>query len=96
MSQISFKWDDQKNKTNIVKHKVSFNEAKSVFYDEKALLFFDEDHSGNEERYIILGISNSLRMLIVCHCYIENKRIIRIISARKATRNESKYYMGEQ
>jgi len=66
-----------------------------VFYDEKALLFFDEEHSDSEERYILLGLSEKLRILIVCHCTIEKNKIIRIISARKATKNESKYYTGE-
>jgi len=95
MKSISFEWDAVKYKSNIRKHGVSFDEAKSVFYDEMAILFFDEDHSDNEERYILLGMSDKLRILIVCHCTIGKNKIIRIISARKATKNESEYYTGE-
>jgi len=95
MKSLSFTWDEKKNKSNINKHSVSFDEAKSVFLDENASLFFDEDHSDIEERYILLGMSSNLRILIVCHCVIENKQIIRIISARKATKKELKFYSGE-
>lgn len=95
MKSISFEWDVRKYQSNIKKHGVSFDEAKSVFYDEMAVLFFDEEHSDSEERYILLGLSEKLRILIVCHCTVENNKIIRIISARKATKNESKYYEGE-
>ena len=95
MKSKSFEWDAQKYQSNIKKHGVSFDEAKSVFYDEKALLFFDEEHSDSEERYILPGMSEKFRVLIVCHCTIEKNKIIRIISARKATKNESKYYTGE-
>jgi uncharacterized DUF497 family protein len=96
MKNISFTWDENKNKSNKIKHKVSFEEAKSVFLDENAFLFFDEDHSENEERYILLGMSSFLNVMIVCHCVIQNGQIIRIISARKATKNETRYYTGEQ
>jgi hypothetical protein len=95
MKSISFEWDSRKYQSNIKKHGVSFDEAKSVFYDEMAVLFFDEEHSDSEERYILLGLSEKLRILIVCHCTVENNKIVRIISARKATKNESKYYEGE-
>jgi uncharacterized DUF497 family protein len=95
MKSISFKWDEKKNKSNKTKHKISFEEAKSVFWDENASLFFDEDHSDEEERYILLGMSSNLRVLIVCYCIIENNQIIRIISARKATKNELNFYSGE-
>lgn len=94
MKSISFEWDSHKYQSNIKKHGISFDEAKSVFYDEMAVLFFDEDHSDSEERYILLGTSEKLRILIVCHCTIDENKIIRIISARKATKNESKYYKG--
>jgi uncharacterized protein len=95
MKLISFTWDEKKNKSNINKHKVSFEEAKSVFWDENATLFFDEDHSESEERYILLGMSSNLRILIVCHCIISDNKIIRIISARKATKKELNFYSGE-
>jgi uncharacterized DUF497 family protein len=95
MKSISFVWDSRKHQSNIRKHGVSFDEAKSVFYDEMAVLFFDEDHSDSEERYIMPGTSEKLRILIVCHCTIEENKIIRIISARKATKNESRYYKGK-
>ncbi len=92
MSNIHFKWDQNKNQENIKKHKVSFEEAKTVFYDESARLIFDSEHSNHEERFIILGISYSLRILVVVHTYLENDEVIRIISARKAAKSEIKYY----
>ncbi|RJP58221.1 MAG: BrnT family toxin [Melioribacteraceae bacterium] len=92
MSKIRFQWDSLKNSVNIKKHKVSFEEAKSVFFDENARLISDHEHSSDEERYIILGLSNKLRLLVVVHTYRENDEIIRLISARKATKSESKYY----
>ncbi len=92
MKAISFKWDTKKAKENIKKHSVSFEEASTVFSDPNARMIFDTEHSGDEERFIILGISSALRLLVVCHCYRENDMIIRIISARKATRKEQKQY----
>ena len=92
MSEIQFKWDEEKNKINIKKHEVSFEEAKTVFYDENAKLISDPDSSDDEERFIILGISRTLKVLVVCHCYRESENIIRIISARKAGSNEIKAY----
>jgi uncharacterized DUF497 family protein len=92
MKSLSFTWDNSKNQSNLKKHKVSFDEAKSVFYDERSILFHDEDHSDTEERFILLGMSDNARILIVCHCILENNTIIRIISARKATKTESNYY----
>ncbi len=92
MNNIQFRWDQNKNLANIKKHKVSFEEAKTVFFDENARLIPDPEHSINEERFIILGISNKLKLLIVVHIYKENDEIIRIISARKATKSEIKYY----
>ncbi len=89
---IQFHWDQSKNIANIKKHKISFEEAKSVFFDENARLIPDPEHSVDEERFIILGISSKLRLLIVVHTYKGNDEIIRIISARKATKSESKYY----
>ena len=91
---IEFEWNPQKARTNREKHGVSFEEAKSVFYDEYARQFFDEDHSSSEERFIMLGLSNQLRVLVVCHCERAGGDVIRIISARKATANERKHYEG--
>jgi uncharacterized protein len=92
MNDIQFQWDKNRNRENIKKHSVSFEEAKTVFFDENARLISDPEHSINEECFIILGISNKLRILIVVHAYKENDEIIRIISARKATKSEIKYY----
>ena len=92
MNTISFIWDNTKAKENLEKHNVSFEEAQTVFSDPNARMIFDTEHSGDEERFIILGISSALRLLVVCHCFRENDMIIRIISARKATRKEQKQY----
>lgn len=91
---IEFDWDPQKARANVEKHGVSFEEAKSVFFDEYARQYFDERHSSSEERFIMLGLSNRLRVLIVCHCERSGGSVIRIISARKATTNERKHYQG--
>ena len=93
MNNLQFQWEKIKNLANIKKHKISFEEAKSVFFDENARVISDPEHSDTEERFIILGISNKLKLLIVVHTYRENDEIIRIISARKATKSESKYYL---
>ncbi|GHU60624.1 hypothetical protein FACS189445_0440 [Spirochaetia bacterium] len=87
-------WDPDKEKINISKHKVSFEEAKSVFFDPNAKIIHDPDHSIEEERFIILGLSKKLNLLVVCHCYKENEDIIRIINARKATKQETDQYGG--
>jgi len=92
MSTITFEWDDKKSKINIKKHGITFEEAVSVFYDDKAIEFYDEEHSEWEDRFLMLGLSDKLNLLLVCHCYREPKGRIRIISARKATKNESKHY----
>ena len=89
-------WDNNKNKENIRKHKISFEEAKTVFYDPQGKLIDDPDHSGEEARFVILGLSKMLNLLVVCHCYRENDEIIRIITARKATKKESKHYGGNE
>lgn len=93
---IKFEWDDSKNKTNIKKHGISFEEASSVFYDEDALIISDESHSQKEERFIMIGFSYKFNILVVCHCYRQNESIIRIISSRKATKNERKEYLGNE
>lgn len=89
---IKFDWEQSKAVSNMKKHGVSFEEARTVFYDERARLINDPDHSENEERFILLGLSSSLRMLIVCHCYRSEDNVIRIILARKATNKETKLY----
>ena len=94
MSNIRFVWDPQKNRANERKHGVSFEEAQAVFYDEQAQLIADPEHSEEEDRFILLGRSSRLRILVVCHCYRENDEVIRIISARKATKHEQKFYPG--
>jgi uncharacterized DUF497 family protein len=89
---ISFSWNDRKNKANQKKHGVSFDEAKTVFYDENAIRYFDPDHSEDEDRFLMVGVSRNLRMIIVCHCFREEDSVIRIISARKATKSEEDNY----
>ena len=92
---IDFEWDPVKAKANARKHGVSFEEALSVFYDEFAVQFFDDGHSPDEERFLLLGMSTGARLLLVCHCEREAGNVIRIISARKATKRESAFYRGE-
>ena len=94
MDLIKFEWDSNKDRINQIKHKISFEEAKTVFYDEEALVIDDPEHSLEEDRFIILGFSKKANLLVVCHCYRNNESVIRIISARKATKSESEqYYM---
>ncbi|MBE6029181.1 MAG: BrnT family toxin [Clostridiales bacterium] len=92
MTGTTFEWDEKKNKINSRKHGLSFEEAKTVFYDNNAIVFDDPDHSYGEERFLILGASFSDNVCIVSHCYRVNDTVIRIISARKATKNETKIY----
>ena len=94
MERINFVWDEDKNRINIKSHKISFEEAKTVFYDPNAKVIHDPDHSIEEDRFIILGLSKSLNILVVCHCYREQDEIIRIFSARKATKTECRQYGG--
>lgn len=91
---IKFEWDIAKANSNKKKHGVSFEEAQSVFYDEFAVQFFDEESAELEDRFLMLGFSDEARMLIVCHCERNQGNTIRIISARKATKIEGKYYQG--
>ena len=93
MSTLRFEWDDHKASFNAKKHGVTFEEARSVFADERAKLIDDPDHSEDEDRFVLLGLSSSLRLLLVCHCYREGGHTIRIISARKATSGESNSYL---
>lgn len=92
MNELRFAWDTAKAKTNLVKHGVSFEEARSVFYDDFAVEFYDDEHVDWEDRYLLLGLSSRQRLLLVCHCYREADGVIRIISARKATKSESLQY----
>ena len=92
MSTLRFEWDDRKAAANLRKHGVGFDEAKSVFVDENAKLIDDPDHSKVEDRFVILGFSSALRLLLVCHCYRSDGNVIRVISARKASAKESKSY----
>ena len=92
MKWLSFNWDTRKNTLNRKKHGISFEEAQTVFVDENALLIDDPDHSIDEDRFILLGLSARLRILVVCHCYREQDDVIRIISARKATLSEKRQY----
>lgn len=89
---IRFDWDPKKAEANLRKHGVSFDEARSVFFDEYALLIDDPDHSEDEDRFILLGLSLSLRILVVVHCYRAEGKAIRIISARKADAEERSFY----
>jgi uncharacterized protein len=91
---IQFEWDPAKAAANLRKHAVSFDEAQTVFYDEFALQFFDDEHSSDEERFLLLGMSAGAKLLIVCHCERKHGEVIRIISARKATKRESAFYKG--
>ena len=91
---IKFEWDSQKAKSNLNKHGVSFEEARSVFYDDNAIQFFDSESSESEDRFLMLGLSHNSGILLVCHCEREEGEVIRIISARKATAKERKFYQG--
>ena len=93
MDTLRFEWDPNKNITNQKKHKISFEEAQTVFYDENALLIDDPDHSEEEERFILLGFSLKANLLVVCHYYRQSDSVIRLISARKATKSETKTYI---
>ena len=92
MESISFRWNENKADDNRGKHGISFEEAQTVFEDSNARMIFDPEHSADEDRFILLGISSALRLLVVCHCYREDDSVIRIISARKATPKEQKQY----
>lgn len=92
MNNIEFEWDNNKALINFEKHGITFEEASTVFADDEALLIDDPDHSEEEDRFILLGMSNQAKVLIVCHCYRGENDTIRIISARKATKNEIKQY----
>ena len=90
---LYFEWDERKNISNVIKHGISFDEASTVFYDDRAILFDDPEHSLDEERFLLLGLSSSASICIVCHCYRQSDTVIRIISARKATKKEVQRYV---
>lgn len=93
MNRLRFEWDDAKDRGNKRKHGVTFEEAQSVFFDENAIRYFDPDHStDDEDRFLMLGISPRLRVLVVCHCFQSSKAVIRIIGARKANKKEQEAY----
>lgn len=92
MAELRFKWDPKKNRENRRRHKILFEEAQTVFADEHGLLMADPDHSEDEHRFILLGLSANLRLLVVCHTYREKDEVIRLISARKADRSERAQY----
>ena len=89
---LSFEWDDRKSSRNKQKHGVSFEEAQTVFFDEAAIEYPDPDHSDDEDRFLLIGRSLQLRVLVVCHCYRQEDSVIRIISARRATPKERRAY----
>lgn len=91
---MSFSWDERKNNGNQRKHGVSFEEAQTIFFDEHAVEFYDFEHSDSDERFLMIGLSIRLRVLLVCYCLRESGEVIRIISARKATKKEQRYYSG--
>jgi uncharacterized protein len=91
---ITFEWDEAKAAANLKKHQVSFEEAKTIFFDEFGVQFFDDAHSLDEERFLMLGMSSGAKLVIVCHCERDHGATIRIISARKATKRESAFYRG--
>jgi uncharacterized protein len=94
MSTIQFTWDERKNRANQLKHGISFEEAQTAFLDEHASVYCDPDHSEDEDRFLLLGLSAKLGILVVCHCFRENSKAIRIISARKANKLEQTSYGG--
>ena len=94
MKDLRFEWDSKKNATNRRRHGISFEDAQTAFSDEFGLIIDDPEHSEDEARFVLLGISASLRLLVVCHCYRAGGDVIRIISARKADRFESARYPG--
>ena len=96
MSEILFEWDSSKAASNARKHGVSFDEARTVFYDEHALVMPDPDHSSTEERFVIMGLSSTLRILVVVHCFRKGGASIRVISARRAGTKEQKPYWEKQ
>lgn len=96
MKELRFAWDQRKEKANAKKHGVSFEEARTVFYDENAIQFYDPDHSDEEDRFVLLGLSLKPRVLVVCHCFRESETVIRIVCARKADKDEQLVYWKQR
>jgi uncharacterized DUF497 family protein len=96
MNMLTFEWDDQKERANIKKHDVSFDEARTAFYDGNAIVFHDPDHSEEEDRFILLGLSFKPRALVVCHCFRKSESVIRLISARRADQSEEQEYWRQR
>lgn len=96
MNELRFEWDQKKEKANIKKHRVFFEEARTSFYDENAIQFYDPDHSDDEDRFLLLGLSLKPQVLVVCHCFRESETVIRIISARKADKDEALEYWKQR
>ncbi|MCI0611803.1 BrnT family toxin [bacterium] len=94
MAELTFEWDARKNDANIKKHRISFEEAQTVFFDENAIEFFDPDHSKAENRFLLIGRSFKLRILIISYCYRQSEEVIRIISSRMATKKERMIYIS--
>jgi len=92
MNELRFEWDPNKDRENRRKHGISFDEAQTVFFDDRAVEFFDDEHSASEQRFLLLGLSAKLRILMICHCLREGGDVIRIISARRATQTEQQQY----
>jgi len=96
MKKIKFEWDKKKDVSNIKKHGISFEEAHTAFYDEYAIQFYDPEHSETEDRFLLLGADFKSKVLVICHCYREEETVVRIISARKADKEETKFYWSER
>ena len=92
---MKFEWDSAKATNNVKKHGISFQEAQSVFFDEFAVQFFDTEHTSHEDRFLLLGMSDQSRLVLICHCERDSGETIRIISARKATKRECAFYGGK-
>jgi len=95
MKALEFEWDERKARENLKKHGISFEEARSAFYDELALVFFDPDHSDEEDRFLLLGTSYKLNTVVVCHCFRADEAKIRLVSARKADSEEQRWYWNQ-
>ena len=96
MQSLHIEWDQKKNRANRKKHGVSFEEARTVFYDESAIQFYDPDHSDEEDRFILLGLSLKPQVLVVCDCFRESETVVRIISARTADKDEDREYWRQR
>ncbi len=96
MKELRIEWDEKKSKANRRKHGVSFEEARTVFYDESAIQFYDPDQPDEEDRFILLGLSFKPQVLVVCHCFRESETVVRIISARRADKDEEREYWKQR